>query len=109
MKRIVIYAMLVCFLLTMIEPFTCIYVHKLAAALLFIFALVHTAMYRNKLGKREAQLLAIIIACFFTGLFGIILDQYATLLNFHEVVSIAFVWFLAIHFFIFRRRLWIRR
>lgn len=104
-KKILNYLLLITFLLTIFVPLTGIAIHKLASALFLLLCVVHTVVYRRKLGIRSLGLLAIVLVSFLTGLFGMIFDQLPLILRLHRVVSIASVFFLAIHIFIFHRRL----
>ena len=49
-------------------------------------------------------LLGLIVSSFATGLFGMILDQFPILLILHRCISIALVFFLAIHIFLFHKK-----
>lgn len=93
------------FVVTVLPPLTGIHVHKLASVIFLILALVHTWIYRKKMGRKYILLMAIVILSFVTGLFGMILDQYPVILILHRSISIAVVFFMAIHIFIYHRRL----
>lgn len=105
MKKVLNIALLLSFLLTILVPLTGIHIHKLASVLFLLLSIVHTIIYRKKLGAKRFGLLAIILASFLTGLFGMIFDQYPIILSLHKVLSIALVFFLAIHIFLFHKRL----
>lgn len=105
MKKALNLALLVSFLLTILVPLTGIHIHKLASVLFLLLSILHTVIYRKKLGTKRFLLLGLILICFATGLFGMILDQYPIVLTLHRVASIAAVFFLAIHIFLFHKRL----
>lgn len=105
MKKILNIALLVSFIVTILVPLTGIHIHKLASALFLLLSLIHTIIYRRKLGAKRWLLLALIVVCFATGLFGMILEQFPILLILHRCLSIALVFFLAIHIFLFRKKL----
>lgn len=105
MKKILNAALLVSFILTVLVPLTGVHVHKLASVLFLMLSIVHTIVYRQKLGTKKYLLLTLVIISFITGLFCLILDQYPIVLILHRVISIAVVFFMAIHIFIFRRKL----
>ena len=105
MKKLLNIAMLVSFLVTIMVPLTSIHIHKLASVLFLLLSIVHTIVYRKKLGAKRWLLLALIVISFATGLFGIILDQYPIVLILHRCISIALVFFLAIHIFVFHKKL----
>ena len=70
-----------------------------------LLSFVHTIVYRKKLGPKRWLLLGLILVSFATGLFGMILDHIPMVLILHRTISIALVFFLAIHIFVFRKKL----
>ena len=104
MKKVLNILLLVSFTVTVLVPLTGIHVHKLASVLFLLLSIVHTVIYRRKLGAKRFLLLTLVCLCFATGLFGMILDQYPLILILHRVLSIGAVFFLAIHIFIFHKR-----
>ena len=105
MKKILNIALLITFILTIMVPLTGIHIHKLASVVFLLLSIVHTIVYRKKLGAKRWFLLAAIVISFATGIFGMILDQFPMVLILHRAISIALVFFLAIHIFVFRRSL----
>ena len=105
MKRILNLALLVSFAFTVMVPLTGIPVHKLASAIFLLLSVVHTVVYRKKMGARRWLLLGAVILSFMSGLFGMILDRFPVVLIIHRAISIAIVFFLGIHTFLFHRKL----
>ena len=105
MKRFLNITLLVSFLITIMVPLTGVHIHKLASVLFLLLSIVHTITYRKKLGAKRWLLLALITVSFATGLFGMILDQFPIILILHRCISIALVFFLAIHIFVFHKKL----
>ena len=105
MKRFLNIALLISFLVTIMVPLTGVHVHKLASVLFLLLSMVHTIVYRKKLGTKRWLLLALIVISFATGLFGMILDQFPIVLILHRCISIVLVFFLAIHIFVFHKKL----
>ena len=105
MKKALNLALFLSFLVTVMVPLTGIIVHKLASVLFLLLTIVHTVIYRKKLGAKRYLLLALVLISFATGLFGMILDQFPIILILHRCISIALVFFLAIHIFVFHKRL----
>ena len=105
MKRFLNIALLISFLITIMVPLTGIHIHKLASVLFLLLSIVHTIVYRKKLGIKRWLLLGLIVISFATGLFGMILDQLPIILITHRCISIALVFFLAIHIFVFHKRI----
>jgi len=105
MKKVLNIALLLSFLVTIMVPLTGIHIHKLASVLFLLFSIVHTIFYCRKLGTKRWLLLGLIVVSFATGLFGMILDQYPIILILHRCISIALVFFLAIHIFVFHKKL----
>ena len=99
MKKALNIALLISFIVTIMVPLTGVHVHKMASVLFLLLSIVHTIVYRKKLGAKRWLLLALIVISFATGLFGIILDQFPIILILHRCISIAVVFFLAIHIF----------
>jgi hypothetical protein len=86
-------------------PLTGVHIHKLASVIFLLLSIVHTITYRKKLGAKRWLLLGLTIISFTTGLFGMILDQLPMVLILHCTISIALVFFLAIHIFVFHKKL----
>lgn len=105
MKKLLNIALLISFIATVLVPLTGIYIHKLASVLFLLLSIVHTVIYRKKLGIRRWLLLGLILISFVSGLFGMILDRFPLVLILHRVISIALVFFLAIHIFVFYKKL----
>lgn len=105
MKKILNIALLISFILTIMVPLTGIHIHKLASVIFLLLSIVHTVIYRKKLGAKKYLLFALVIISFVTGLFGMILDQYPIILILHRVISIAVVFFMAIHIFVYHKKL----
>lgn len=105
MKKLLNLALLISFIVTILVPLTGVHVHKLASTLFLLLTIIHTIVYRKKLGAKRYLLLALVLISFASGLFGMILDQYPLFLISHRVFSIGLVFFLAIHIFVFHKRL----
>ena len=105
MKKLLNLALLVSFIVTVLVPLTGIHIHKLASVVFLLLSIVHTISYRKKLGTKRWLLLGLIVISFATGLFGMILDQFPIILILHRCISIALVFFLAIHIFVFHKKL----
>ena len=104
MKKALNIALLVSFVMTMMVPLTGVPIHKLASTLFLLLCMIHTIVYRKKLGTKRWLLLVMVIASFATGLLGLILEQFLIVLILHRIISIALVFFLAIHIFVFHRK-----
>ena len=104
MKKALNIALLVSFIVTIMAPLTGIHIHKLASVLFLLLSIVHTIVYRKKLGVKRWLLFGLIMISFTTGLFGIILDHFPIILILHRSISIAVVFFLAIHIFVFHKK-----
>lgn len=108
MKKILNTALLISFVITIMVPLTGIHIHKLSSVIFLLLSIVHTVIYRKKLGAKKYLLLALIVISFATGLFGMILDQFPVVLILHRVISIGVVFFTAIHIFVYHRKLLIK-
>ena len=105
MKRFLNIALLISFLVTIMVPLTGVHIHKLASVLFLLLSIAHTIVYRKKLGAKRWLLLGLIIISCATGLFGMIFDHIPIVLILHRAISIALVFFLAIHIFVFHKKL----
>ena len=105
MKKLLNLALLISFLVTIMVPLTGMHIHKLASVVFLLLTIAHTIVYRKKLGAKRWLLLGLIVISFTTGLFGMILDQFPIILIVHRCISIALVFFLAIHIFVFHKKL----
>ena len=106
MKKILNIALFVSFAATVMVPLTGVPVHKLVSVIFLLLTAVHSAVYRRKLQAKRWLLLAATVLAFVSGLFGMILEQYPAVLILHRCLSIAMVFFLGIHIFVFRRKLY---
>ena len=104
MKRLLNIALLLSFIATVPVPLTGIHFHTLASVIFRLLTIVHTIVYRRKLGPKRWLLLGLILTSFATGLFGMILDHIPIVPILHRVISIALVFFLAIHIFVFHKK-----
>ena len=105
MKKVLNIALLISFAVTVLVPLTGVHIHKMASVIFLLLSIVHTIAYRKKLGVKRWLLLGLILVSFASGLFGMILDQLPIVLILHRVISIALVFFLAIHIFVFHKKL----
>lgn len=105
MKKALNIALLISFIVTVMVPLTGMQIHKLASVGFLLLSIVHTVVYRERLGAKRWLLLGLIVTVFATGLFGMILDSLPIVLTLHRCLSIAAVFFVAIHVFVFHRRL----
>ena len=105
MKKLLNYALLISFVVTVMVPLTGIHIHKLASVIFLLLNMIHTIVYRRKLGAKRWLLLATVIIAFSTGLLGMILDHIPMILILHRAISIVLVFFLAIHIFVFHKKL----
>ena len=103
MKKVLNIILFILFILTLLVPFTGVQIHKIASTLFLLFSIVHTIIYKNKLGLKRYLLLALIFISFFSGLLGMIFDEYIIIINLHKIISIAVVFFLAIHIFVYHK------
>ena len=105
MKKLLNIALMFSFVMTILVPLTGIHIHKMASVIFLLLSIVHTITYRKKLGVKRWLWLGSIVISFATGLFGMILDQFPIILILHRCISIALVFFLAIHIFVFHKKL----
>lgn len=109
MKKVWNLLLLISFVLTLFVPLAGIHVHKLASLLFLLLCLIHTGLHWKKTDARRAVVLGLIFASFLTGLFGLIFEEAPIILALHKVMSIAVVFFLAIHIFVFISQIFPRR
>ena len=105
MKKLLNIALLISFVVTIMVPLTGVHIHKMASVIFLLLSIVHTITYRKRLGVKRWLLLGLILISFVSGLFGMIWDHFPSVLILHRVISIALVFFLAIHIFVFHKKL----
>lgn len=103
MKNALNISLFISFAVAIMPSVTGIHVHKLAASIFLLLGIVHMIIYRKKMGRKRRLLLILVFVSFFSGLFGMIFDQFSLLLNIHRISSIAMIFFLAIHVYVFRK------
>lgn len=105
MKKVLNYLLLISFIITNMVPVTGIHIHKLASVFFLLLCIVHTVVYCKKMQWKRWVLLGVITIAFLSGLFGMIMDEVPFILALHKAVSIGSIFFLAIHIFVFHRRM----
>lgn len=93
------------FVVTNLVPVTGLIVHKIASVVFLLLCIVHTIVYRKRLKGKGLLLLGLVIAAFLSGLLGMIFSEVPLILALHKVISIGSVFALAIHIFLFHRRM----
>lgn len=105
MKRILDYSLAISFILTIMVPITGIIVHKLAATLFLILALIHVFLYRKRLDYKYILIIGLTIVSFVLGILGLIMVEHPIILILHRKISIVLIILLAIHIYKFHRRI----
>lgn len=105
MKRILDYSLAISFILTIMVPITGIIVHKLAATLFLMLALIHVFIYRKRLDLKYILIIVLTILSFVLGILGLIMVEHPIILILHRTISIVLIILLAIHIYKFHRRL----
>lgn len=105
MKKALNRALFLSFLVTVAVPLTGIHVHKLACVVFLLLSVIHTVVYRKKLGTKRWLLLGLTVLSFLSGMFGMIFRNDTALMAVHKMLSIGLVFFLAIHIFVFHKKM----
>ena len=105
MKRVLNYLLAISFILTIMVPITGIIVHKLAATLFLMLALIHVFLYRKRLDYKYILIITLTILSFVLGILGFVLVEYPIVLILHRTISIVLIILLALHIYKFHRRL----
>lgn len=105
MKRVLNYSLAISFILTIMAPITGIIVHKLAATLFLVLALIHVFLYRKRLDLNYILIIVLTILSFVLGILGLIMVEYPIMLTLHRTISIVLIILLAIHIYKFHKRL----
>ncbi len=100
MKRVLNYLLAISFILTIMVPITGIIVHKLAATLFLVLALIHVFLYRKRLDYKYILIIVLTILSFVLGILGLIMVEHPIMLILHRTVSIVLIILLAIHIYI---------
>ncbi|MBQ8627062.1 MAG: heme transporter CcmB [Agathobacter sp.] len=103
--RILNLLLLISFVVTMMVPLTGIMVHKMASVFFLLLCLIHTFMYRKKMNGRLFLVLGIIVVAFLSGILGMIFEEIPMILALHKAISIVSVFFLAIHIFVYHKKI----
>lgn len=104
MKRVLNYLLAISFVLTIMVPITGIIVHKLAATLFLILALIHVFLYRKRLDYKYILIIVLTILSFVLGILGLIMVEHPIILILHRTVSIVLIILLAIHIYRFHTK-----
>ena len=105
MKRVLNYLLAISIIITIMVPITGIIVHKLAATLFLILALIHVFLYRKRLDLKYILIIVLTVLSFVLGILGLIMVEHPIILIFHRTISIVLIILLAIHIYKFHRRL----
>lgn len=76
MKKVLNYLLAISFILTIMVPITGIIVHKLAATLFLILALIHVFIYRKRLDLKYTLIIVLTIVSFVLGILGLIMVEH---------------------------------
>lgn len=105
MKRVLNYLLAISFILTIMVPITGIIVHKLAATLFLVLALIHVFIYRKRLDYKYILIIVLTVLSFVLGILGLIMVEYPIILILHRTISTVLIILLAIHIYKFHRRI----
>ena len=105
MKKVLNYLLLISFIITNLVPVTGVAIHKMASVFFLLLCIIHTVTYRKQMKCKRWLMLGVIVISFVSGLFGMIFDEIPVIIALHKVISIGCVFALAIHIFVFHRRL----
>ena len=97
--------LLITFVLTIMAPLTGIMIHKMVSVLFLLLSLIHTIIYRKKMNWKRFLVLGVIVLAFVSGILGMFFDYIPMVSAFHTAISIASVFFLAIHIFVYYRKI----
>lgn len=97
--------LLITFLVTVMVPLTGIVIHKLASVLFLILCIIHTVLYRKQMNGKKYLVLGSVFLAFLSGIFGMIFEEIPLIIALHKTVSILIIFMLAIHIYVFRRRM----
>ena len=97
--------LLITFVITNMAPLTGIAVHKMVSVLFLLLSLIHTIIYRKKMNWKRYMVLGVIVVAFLSGIFGMVFDHIPMVSAFHTAISIVSVFFLAIHIFVYHRKM----
>lgn len=103
MKKALNRALFLSFLVTVAVPLTGIHVHKLASVVFLLLSVIHTVVYRKKLGTKRWLLLGLTALSFLSGIFAMIAG--GIMMAVHKMLSIGLVFFMAIHIFVFHKKM----
>ena len=104
-KKCFTYVLILSFVVTMCAPLTGTGIHKMVSAIFLLLCIAHTIVNRKNLDLKKAALLVIVVVAFVSGIFALIYDCMPLISALHIVVSIAIVFFLAIHMYVFLRKI----
>lgn len=105
MKKGLNTALLLSFLATVLVPLTGVHIHKLASCVFLLLCIVHALLYRRKQSARRWLLLGLTMMCFLSGVLSMIFRPGTGMMAAHKVLSMALIFFLAIHIFVFYRKM----
>ncbi len=104
-KKILNVLLLIVFIITFMAPLTGMMVHKLASAAFLLLCVIHTVVYHKKMNWQRYAVLGLVFTAFLSGIFGMIYREVPWMSAAHKVISIGCVFFLAIHLFVYHRRM----
>ena len=104
-SKVLNYLLLITFICTVMVPFTGVMVHKLASTLFLLLCVAHTIVHRKRLNRKWIWLIGLMGGSFISGIFGMIFEEIPLILALHKGISIAVVFFMAIHIFVYHKRI----
>lgn len=100
--------LLVSFITTIMVPLTGVQIHKIASVLFLLLTVIHAIIYSERLAVKKYFMLIIVFIAFVCGIFGMVMEQYPIIMQLHKATSIASVFFLAIHIFVYHKKITVK-
>lgn len=106
--KLSIFLLLITFVITIMAPITGMVVHKLASTAFLLLCLLHTFVYRKSMNGKRYLALTVILIAFASGILALIYEEVALVVAIHKVVSIVVVFIMAIHIYVFHKRMFVK-
>lgn len=101
-KRIINIALLLSFILVFSVPITGLKIHKISSTIFLLLSIIHTLIYLKKINIKKILLLIIVLIVFISGIMSMFFDVW---INIHKFIGMISIMFIAIHLFIYHKKI----
>lgn len=102
LKRIISIGLVMSFALIFLVPITGIAIHKISSAIFLLLSIIHTLIYIKGMNIKKLLLLIIVLIAFISGIMAMLGEFWLVV---HRTIGIISIIAIAIHLFVYHKRI----